>query len=229
MHRWELLAATGARARRPGMQIAGHRALLVLLALLALSLAVQRQPILRAAGEALVAEDPLVPSDVVVVAANTGPAGVLEAADLVHEGVAARVALFADPPNPADREFLRRGLPYEDATARSVRQLRWLGVEAVEVIPRAVAGSEDEARLLPEWCDQQRLHSVVLVSTSDHSRRLRRMVRRAMNGHSTRVAVRATRYSEFEPARWWNSRDGIRTQVIEMQKLLLDIALHPAS
>ena len=207
----------------------GPRALLLLLALAALSLVALRGPILRGAGEALVARDPLVPSDVIVVAADTGPAGVLEAADLVQERVAVRVALFADPPNPADREFLRRGLPYEDATARSVRQLQWLGVQAVEVIPRAVSGSEDEARLLPDWCERRGVRSVVLVSTADHSRRLRRMVRRTMNGHPTRVVVRPTRYSEFDPAQWWWSRDGVRTEVIELQKLLLDIALHPAS
>ena len=173
------------------MRMAGPRALLLLLGLAALSLVALRSPILQGAGEALVARDPLVASDVIVVAADTGPAGVLEAADLVQERVAVRVALFADPPSPADREFLRRGLPYEDATARSVRQLEWLGVRAVEVIPRAVAGSQDEARLLPDWCARQRVRSVVLVSTADHSRRLRRMVRRTMNGHPT-ARVRAS-------------------------------------
>jgi hypothetical protein len=206
----------------------------ILAALLALTLpaagaASLRKPLLRAAGGALVAQDPLAAADAVVVSADSGPAGVLEAADLFHAGVAPRVAVFADPPDPVDREFLRRGIPYEDVAARSLRQLRSLGVPAVEVIPRAVAGSEDEGRVLPEWCRERGLRSVVVVSTADHSRRLRRVLRRSMAGLDTRVTVRPTRYSQFDPDHWWHTRDGVRIQVIELQKLLLDIVRHPVS
>lgn len=186
-----------------------------------------RDPVLRAAGAALVQEDALFAADVVVIATGAGPAGVLEAADLVHAGVAPRVAVFADPPDPADREFLRRGVPYEDVATRSRRQLRALGVASVEVIPRAVAGSEDEGRVLPEWCEERGWRSVVVVSSSDHTRRLRRVLRRSMDGGQTRVAVRAARHSRFDPETWWHTRDGVRTEAIELQKLLLDLARHP--
>jgi hypothetical protein len=188
-----------------------------------------RDPVLRAAGAALVQEDALSPADVVVIATDAGPAGVLEAADLVHAGLAPRVAVFADPPDPADREFLRRGVPYEDVAGRSLRQLRALGVAAVEVIPRAVAGSEDEGRVLPEWCEERGWRSVVVVSSSDHTRRLRRVLRRSMDGRGARVAVRAARHSRFDPDTWWHTRDGVRTEAIELQKLLLDVARHPLS
>ena len=52
---------------------------------------------------------------------------------------------------------------------------------------------------------------------------------RDMKGHSTHVAVRAARYSSFDPDRWWETRGGIRTEIIELQKLLLDVVLHPLS
>src|SRR5256885_15163291 len=77
-----------------------------------------RTAIFRAAGRALVAEDPIEPADVIVIASNADGSGVLEAADLVGKGIATRVAVFADPPDAVDREVLRRGLPYEDAAAR---------------------------------------------------------------------------------------------------------------
>jgi len=171
----------------------------------------------------------LAPAEVIVVTTAAGGAGVLEAADLVHAGVARRVAFFTGPSDEADRELLRRGVSFEDDGARSARELRALGVTAVEEIARPVTGSEDEGRVLPLWCDQRHLAAVVVVTTSDHSRRLRRVLRRAMGGHATRVAVRPARYSEFDPERWWLSRGGTRTGVIEMQKLLLDVALHPLS
>ena len=203
-----------------------------LLALASLTVTSLRTPLLRAAGLALVAEDPLGPADVVVVATGADGAGVLEAADLVERGVAPRVAVFADPPDPVvDREFLRRGAPYEDAAARSVRQLKALGIDpnAIEEIPRAVAGTEDEGRALPGWCRDRRFRSVVVVTTSDHSRRLRRLLRRSMQGQPTRVGVRASRYSPFDPDRWWSSREGVRTGIVELQKLLFDVVRHPVS
>src|SRR5262249_21654185 len=100
---------------------------------------------LRAVGWALVVEEPVGPADVIRVSVDTGAAGVLEAADLVHGGIAARVAVFADPPDAVDREFLRRGVPYEDAAARAVRQLGSLGVAVTEQIPR-VLGTEAEGQ-----------------------------------------------------------------------------------
>src|SRR5262245_57894923 len=62
--------------------------------------------------------------------------GALEAADLVQSGIATRVAVFADPPSGEDHEFIRRGLPYEDAAARQIDQLKWLGVTDVVPVPR---------------------------------------------------------------------------------------------
>ena len=71
--------------------------------------------------------------------------------------------------------------------------------------------------------------SIIVVATKDHSRRLRRVLDRAMKGHLTRVAVQPARYSSFDPDRWWKTRGGIRIEIIELQKLLLDFALHPIS
>ena len=101
-----------------------------------------RESVLRAAGWALVVNEPIAPADIIVVSIASGGAGALEAADLVQGGVATRVAVFADPPRGDDHEFIRRGLPYEDASARQIRQLRLLGVMDVMQIPLTEAGTE---------------------------------------------------------------------------------------
>jgi hypothetical protein len=77
------------------------------------------------------------------------------------------------------------------------------------------------------WCDRQRHRAVVIVTPPDHSKRTRRVLDRAMKGYSTRVRIRAARYSHFDPDRWWHSRDGVRTTIVELQKLLVDFARHP--
>jgi hypothetical protein len=188
-----------------------------------------REPVLRAAGWALVVSEPVSPADIIVVSLDSGGAGVLEAADLVQRGVATRVAVFADPPSGEDLEFIRRGLPYEDASARQIRQLKSLGVTDVLQIPRTEGGSESEGVVLPPWCDEHRLRSIVFVAARDHSRRLRRVLDRAMKGHPTRVTVQPSHYSSFDPDRWWETRDGVRTEIVELQKLVLDVVLHPLS
>ena len=86
---------------------------------------------------------------------------------------------------------------------------------------------EAEARVLADWCDEHRFRSIVFVSTRDHSRRLRRVLQRSMEGHQTRITVRPARHSPFDPDRWWETRSGVRTEIIEFQKLLLDLIRHP--
>jgi hypothetical protein len=192
-----------------------------------------REPVLRAAGRALVITEPIAPADIIVVSSDSGGAGALEAADLVQGGIAARVAVFSDPPTKEDHEFIRRGLPYEDAAARQIRQLKWLGVTDVVQIPRTEAeteaGTEGESQALPPWCDEHQFRTIVLVTTTDHSRRFRRVLGRVMKGHPTRVTVQPSRYSSFDPDHWWKTRGGVRTEITELQKLVLDAVQHPMS
>jgi hypothetical protein len=41
------------------------------------------------------------------------------------------------------------------------------------------------------------------------------------------VSVRTTRYSNFDPDHWFETRWGMRTGVTELEKLILDVARHP--
>jgi hypothetical protein len=187
------------------------------------------EPVLRAGGWTLVINEHVAPADIIVVSLDSSGALALEAADLVHSGIAPQVAVFTDPPDKADREFIRRGLPYEDASAAQIRHLRSLGVTDVLQIPRTDDEIEGEIQVLPAWCDQHQFRSIVFVAARSDSRRSRRLLDRAMKGHPTRVIVQPTRYSSFDPDRWWETRGGIRTEIIQVQKLVLDIILHPLS
>ena len=210
---------------------AGVWLLVILVGAAAVGIPTIRRAILGAAGWALIADDPIELADIIVVAVDSNGSGALEAADLVHRGVATRVAIFTRPPDPVGQEFMRRGIPYEDETARSVRQLRSLGVETIDRIPGSVAGTEDEGPVLADWCNRQGFRSVVVVSTVSHSQRLRRMLHRSLRGHQTRVMVHtmSARFSDFDPDRWWGVHGGVRAEIQELQKLLLDIVRHPIS
>jgi hypothetical protein len=188
-----------------------------------------RNALLRSAGAVLVNDDPVEAADVIVIAVDARGAGVLEAVDLVHRGIGTRVAVFSDPPKRVQLELKRRGVEYYDPTAMEIRQLTALGVSRAERVPGTVAGTEDEGSLLPQWCDENHFATVIFISNPDHSRRTRRVLHRDMAGHHTRVLVRASRYGEFDPESWWMTRDGVRTELIEMEKLLIDVLRHPLS
>jgi hypothetical protein len=66
----------------------------------------------------------------------------------------------------------------------------------------------------------------VVVAARDHSRRV---LHRVMKGHPTQVTVQPARYWGFDPEGWWETRAGVRTEIIERQKLALDAVLHPVS
>ena len=198
-----------------------------LAAIAAIAIRPLREPVLQAAGWALVVSEPVAPADVIVLSLDSGGAGALEAADLVRGGIAKRVAVFLDPPSGEDLEFIRRGLPYEDASARQVRQLRSLGVTDIMQISGPDAGTEEESNVLPAWCKEHHIRSMVFIVAKDHSRRARRALERAMKGSGVRFMVQPARYSSFDPDRWWQSRGGIRIALIELQKLLLDLIRHP--
>lgn len=203
---------------------------IVLAGVIIAGIPVIRSSILRHAGWLLVAYDPVEPSDVIVIALDAGGAGVLEAADLVHAGIARRVAVFAGgPPDSVEREFSRRGIPYEGSAPLKLPLLKSLGVTAIDLIPAAADGTTSEADVLPGWSTQHGFRSIVVVSNPDHSRRLRRMLRRTMKNHQIRVMIRPARHSTFDPDHWWETHTGIRIEVIEIQKLLLDVIRHPIS
>lgn len=129
-----------------------------------------RYLMLRAADWAFVASDSEEPADIIVIAIDAGPAGVLEATDLVHGGFAMRVAVFAESADPLQQEFARRGIPPSNQVARSIRLLNALGVTATEQTSPTPNGTEEEAQILPRWCDQNGFRTIIFVSTPDHSR-----------------------------------------------------------
>jgi len=136
-----------ARRLRCGM------AFVLLVVIASIAVPAFRHSILRAAGWMLVINDGIGPADIIVVSGEADGAGVLEASDLFHSGVATRVAVFSYTRDVVEQEFTRRGVSYQDKTARFVAELRSVGVANVEQIPIYITGTESEGPVLARWCD----------------------------------------------------------------------------
>lgn len=205
---------------------------IILLALATLSIAsiasvpTWRSAVLRNIGWTLVAEDPPGKADIIVISTNGIQPGILEAADLVHSGFAGRVAIFRPPVSRAATELERRGIKTSSEKEAAIQFLHELGVAQVSIIPSTV-GTVDEGEVLRRWCAANSIHSVLFVSVPDHSRRTRRVLNRALRQAGVKVMVRYTRYSEYDPNAWWQTRGGQRVQLVETEKLLLDLLRHP--
>jgi len=188
-----------------------------------------RTSFLRAAGRALVVDEPIAPADVIVLPKWAGAAGAIDASDLVRDRIASLVAVLPEPPKPAEQELVRRGVPYLDENLDLIHLLHALGVANVELIPEPAAGTEAEGPVLLAWCTRRQFRSIIVISSPDHSRRVRRVLHRSLDGPPTKVTIRSARYSAFAPESWWITRDGARTGILELQKLLLDVLRHPIS
>lgn len=197
--------------------------------LVVLAVAAFREPLLRTLGRALVVNEELAPSDVVVIPEWTQAAGALEAADIFRQGLATGAVVLLDTPDLAETELIRRGLKSTSHASWLLDVLKQLKVEPVETIDDSGNGTQAETVALPQLCERHGWRRIIVVSLSDHSRRLQRLLRRSMRDRGFRVIVRTSAYSSFDPDTWWRTRDGIRIQLLESQKLLLDILLHPFS
>jgi hypothetical protein len=60
-------------------------------------------------------------------------------------------------------------------------------------------------------------------------RRLSRILRRTVRAGSLEITIQGSPYSEFDPNTWWETREGTRDGIVELEKLLLDFARHPFS
>jgi hypothetical protein len=183
---------------------------------------------LRALGSMLVVDQRLLRADIIVVPDWTDNSGLLEAADLVHAGFSRRVAVLIGQTEPASVELIRRGVVSSRESWRT-RLVRALGVAAVEEIAASADGTDAEGPVLASWLAQHGFRTAIVVSTADHSRRLRRILDRALKHQPTAVIVHVTRFSTFQPDRWWQTRSGWRTAVVELEKLALDVFEHPVA
>jgi hypothetical protein len=186
-----------------------------------------RTSLLRAAGRVLVVDEPIEPADVIVLPKWAGAAGAIDASDLVHKRIANLVAVLPELSEPSEQELARRGVRHTDQNLDLVQVLHALGVAKVELIPEAAAGTEAEGQVLLAWCSQRHFSSIIVMTSPDHSRRVRRVLHRALQAQAIKVTIRSARYSGFAPESWWTTRDGARTEIVELQKLFLDVLRHP--
>ena len=166
-----------------------------------------RERIFIAVGTFLVVDEPLTPSDAILVLAGELPERMLEAVDLFHRGLAPRILLC---PIYASRRFQKRLAVYDVHIPRHYSLSRKLAVkmgvpEEAIVVLKEIESTMDEAREALRYLEKRNLRSLIVVTSQTHTKRAR-VIFDSIIGSKVRVQVRATPYDDFDPKRWWHHR-----------------------
>lgn len=155
-------------------------------------------------GRWLVVEDPIGKARAIAILSGRMPVRPLEAAKLYRQGYAPEVWLThtAEP----GESLKAMGIPFEGEEAYSARVLIHEGVPAgaIHVLEPPIVNTADEVRVISKALEKERDHSVILVTSKPHTRRVRLLWRKIAPGEC-RAMVRAAAGDPFDPRHWWRS------------------------
>lgn len=173
---------------------------LFVVVLLGVVLYLARAPLLAALGEWWVVSDELEKAQAIVVLGGDSVEGsrVQRAARLYREGWAPRVVLIG----PALRIYLSE-------TELMQREAIALGVPADRLlrVPRAADSTFEEALVLRPLLAEHGFRRVIVVTSSYHVRRARRIFRAVYREGGIQVWVDAVDDPRFDPRYWWQKRE----------------------
>jgi uncharacterized SAM-binding protein YcdF (DUF218 family) len=172
-------------------------------------------------GSWLVVQDPLVKSDAVIVLGGTMYERQLEAVDLYNEAWAQRIYVFREVIDWGERALIERGISYTTAVDVQIDAMVRLGVprHLIHVLERANSTAA-EAEYVRELVTSEKMSRVIVVSSKQHTRRARLVMRRRLAATGTEVIVRWSRYDRSDVDRWWTERATLRFTLFELQRLL---------
>jgi uncharacterized SAM-binding protein YcdF (DUF218 family) len=187
-------------AQRGGI-LSGLISLLFMLVFLA-AIYVARRPLLRFAGESLVVEDPLQPSDAIVMLSDDN--------------------FFADRATRASEVFRQHLAPVVVASGRRLRPTAGIaelmehdlverGVPPDRIIrfPHDADNTREETQALATLAEARNWHSVIVVTSNFHTRRARYIFQHVFP-ESITVRVASARDGDYDPDHWWENRKSIK-------------------
>ena len=153
-------------------------------------------------GNWLVVEDPLVHADAIVVLSGRLPERALEAARIYKAGYADQV--WISPPVSPVAELKAMNIFYlgEDFYNEKVLMAQGVPPDAIRILDRPDANTEAEVRQTVEELRNMDFHSVIIVTSKPHTRRVRTIWRKLV-GSQPRMMVHYAQDDSYDGAHWW--------------------------
>jgi uncharacterized SAM-binding protein YcdF (DUF218 family) len=160
-------------------------------------------------GRWLVVQDPLAHADAIVILSGRLPERALEAARLYRAGYADQVWI-SQPVSPA--ELLKTMKIYylgEDFYNEKVLLAQGVPVEAIHIFEEPSANTEEEVGEISRTLGQNNFHSVIVVTSKAHTRRVRAIWHKLVRSDLSSV-VRFASDDPYDSAHWWrHTQDGL--------------------
>ena len=175
------------------------------------------------AGRFLVRQDPLEQSDAIFVLAGGTVDRWLEGVELYRERHAPLIVLSPGRLDPAEIDLRAKGIrwPNGGELARAAMLQLGLSADVVQILPGNLDNTAQEAEALHQFVRQTGWRRLIVVTSPYHTRRTRLAFRREFAGSQVDVLIRAARFAESDPPRWWRHRADIRFVTSELPKVLL--------
>lgn len=174
---------------------------------------VARHPLMRFAGEFWVVDEPAAKSDALIVLGDDNYAAdrSFHAADLYREGVAPVVV--------ASGRMLRQNVSIADVMEHDLESFGVPATSVVKLTHRA-NNTRDEAVEAARLIKTRGWKRVIVVTSNYHARRARFIYGRVLPPSVT-FRVSGARDSEFDPTRWWETRQGQKLFMTELAGYLV--------
>ena len=160
-------------------------------------------------GRWLVVEDPLVHADVIVILSGRLPERAVEAARIYRAGYADQVWI-SPPLSPVD-DLKAMKIPYlgEDFYNEKVLIVKGVPPDSIRILERPDENTEAEVRQIEEDLRNSNFHSVIIVTSKPHTRRVRTIWRKLV-GSDPRMMVHFAPDDTYDGAHWWrHTRDAL--------------------
>lgn len=175
------------------------------------------------AGSRLVMAHDTESADLIMVLMGPVPDRALQTADLYHRGVSSSI-VFCNDFQPGARQLLEHNIILDNIADIARNTLIKLGVlpEDIIVLDHFTASTQDEALRLRDYLlENTDIRSVILVTSSYHSRRTYKIFNKVLNrsGLDIQLSVSENPYTDFNGEKWWRDRSSATMVVFEYLKL----------
>ncbi len=184
----------------------------------------------RELGSWLIREDSLEHADVIVVLSGSMPSRAEEAARLFRGNYAPEVWV-SRPTSPAS-SLAALGISYAAEETYNREILVRLGVPAncIHIFPKPIVDTEQEVREIARELREQNKRSAIIVTSPEHTRRVKALWRR-ISGGNLRAILRAAPEDSFNVHWWRNTQDAfaVMREMMGLLNVWMDLPVRPHS
>jgi uncharacterized SAM-binding protein YcdF (DUF218 family) len=181
-------------------------------------------------GRWLVVEDPLQPAQAIVVLSGSMPDRAIEASRIYQQKMAPQVWVSQGLSPAAQLARMNIAFLGEDFYSQKVLMALGVPVLAIHILEDPAANTEEEVDEIARELKRQNAHTVIVVTSKPHTRRVRYIWKRRIGG-DPRIIVRYPNDDSFDAAHWWrrtqDALDVVR-EVLGLANAMAGFPLRPA-